>query len=368
MAIIPNARTTTLANLMTDTKALVVSKDVFDICTIGTDFSFDALNPLGYVAQAVPANDAALPAMSLLSSYISSPGAGGANGTFNLALQGAAGGAGAAGTFTVAGGAVTDSLITAIGAGYTANPGLSVAASAGLAGATVLPLMANIVNVARDAQPALGRTKRVGLYPQTYAQRPTFNGKGFDFVYNTNCGLVLAKGGLHPGKVCEPFHEGFLDVLEIITFKADGFPQAGTVSPYNVTGGGGGFQLDGSRAPVARETNAVLGAPIAPGELYTLAKRVRFDVNAGTSTIIGYLGHGGVLVATAQTAGKATAAYGTTTGGSAIVGSQSGSAGTAWHGDIYHVYREYIGISGRTDADVLEVVKRVHERAVSRYA
>lgn len=366
MAVIVNTRTVTMANAMTDTRALVVCKDVFDVATIGTDFSFDPLNPLAWSAAALPATDAQLPAMVLNTAYISAAGSGGANGTFALAISGG-GGAGAAGTFTVAGGAVTDVSITSVGAGYTSNPTIALTASAGLTGASVLPIMADVLNVARDVQPALARTKRIGFYPNTYAARPTFDGKGAKFVNGTTTGMMIGKGGVHPGKVCEPYHEGFVDFVEVVSFKADGFPNASAV-PYNVTGGGGGFSIDGSFRPTARENAALLGGALSVGELYTLGKRVRFNVGAGTSTIIGYLAHGGVVVATAQVAGKATTAYTTATAGTAIVGSQSGSAATAWHGPVYHLYREFIGVSGRSDADVLELVQRIHDRAASRYA
>ncbi|TIP74588.1 MAG: hypothetical protein E5X53_02895 [Mesorhizobium sp.] len=60
-------------------------------------------------------------------------GAGGTNGTFDLAFTGGAG-SGAAGRFVVAGGALTQILMTAPGS-YTVAPNFSFAASAGLAGA-----------------------------------------------------------------------------------------------------------------------------------------------------------------------------------------------------------------------------------------
>ncbi len=68
-------------------------------------------------------------------------GAGGTDGTFALAFTGG-GGTGAAGTFTVAGGVVTQVLITAQGQDYTSAPAVSFAASAGLAGASVIPVIA----------------------------------------------------------------------------------------------------------------------------------------------------------------------------------------------------------------------------------
>lgn len=62
-------------------------------------------------------------------------GSGGTNGQFDLAFSGGAG-AGAAGRFVVAGGAVTSIIITSPGTGYTSAPTISFAASSGLTGAS----------------------------------------------------------------------------------------------------------------------------------------------------------------------------------------------------------------------------------------
>ncbi len=62
-------------------------------------------------------------------------GSGGTNGSFALAFTGG-GGSNAAGTFTVAGGAVTAIFITFPGFSYTSAPTLSFAASSGLTGAS----------------------------------------------------------------------------------------------------------------------------------------------------------------------------------------------------------------------------------------
>ncbi|MER9579387.1 hypothetical protein NKJ48_26930 [Mesorhizobium sp. M0114] len=72
-------------------------------------------------------------------------GSGGANGTFDLAFTGGTG-SGAAGRFVVAGGALTQILITAPGS-YTVAPTLSFAASAGLAGAAAVAVMGRNVDV-----------------------------------------------------------------------------------------------------------------------------------------------------------------------------------------------------------------------------
>lgn len=73
-------------------------------------------------------------------------GAGGTNGTFDLGFAGGGGGVGAAGRFTVVGGALSSVTITAPGSGYTAAPDLSFAASAGLAGAAATAVFGNNVD------------------------------------------------------------------------------------------------------------------------------------------------------------------------------------------------------------------------------
>ncbi|MER9024944.1 hypothetical protein NKI01_20560 [Mesorhizobium sp. M0815] len=72
-------------------------------------------------------------------------GSGGANGTFDLAFAGGTG-SGAAGRFVVAGGALTQILITAPGS-YTVAPTFSFGASAGLAGAAAVAVMGRNVDV-----------------------------------------------------------------------------------------------------------------------------------------------------------------------------------------------------------------------------
>ncbi len=75
---------------------------------------------------------------------ITNAGSGGANGTFALAFSGGTG-SGAAGTFTVAGGGVTDITITNPGA-YTVLPTLSFAASSGLTSAAATLTLEKLAN------------------------------------------------------------------------------------------------------------------------------------------------------------------------------------------------------------------------------
>lgn len=74
---------------------------------------------------------------------ITAAGSGGTDGTFALAFSGGAGTdlIAPTGTFTVSGGAVTAVTITQRGGGYTTAPTISTAASAGLTGATLTPVL-----------------------------------------------------------------------------------------------------------------------------------------------------------------------------------------------------------------------------------
>lgn len=72
-------------------------------------------------------------------------GTGGTNGTFAVAFSGGAG-SGAAATFVVAGGAVTQITITSKGVGYTSAPTMSFAASTGLSGASATAVIAPRTN------------------------------------------------------------------------------------------------------------------------------------------------------------------------------------------------------------------------------
>ncbi|TIS62238.1 hypothetical protein [Mesorhizobium sp.] len=101
-------------------------------------------------------------------------GSGGTNGTFDLAFTGGAG-SGAAGRFVVAGGALTQILITAPGS-YTVGPNFSFAASAGLAGAA--------------AAVVLGKNTDVGEYFWTEVSAGALG------LYNVTAGPVATDTGV----------------------------------------------------------------------------------------------------------------------------------------------------------------------------
>lgn len=98
----------------------------------------------GYTSQSV---------RGLVNPQITVPGTGGANGTFNLAFTGGTG-SGAAGTFTVTGGALTSISITNPGA-YTVKPTLSFAASTGLTSAAATVDLEQLANGVVAALPTV---------------------------------------------------------------------------------------------------------------------------------------------------------------------------------------------------------------------
>lgn len=364
MAIIPNARTITLPNSMTDPKALVACKDELGVATMGTDFIFDALNPACYLGGTLPSVGAAIPNSGILGAIITAGGSGGTDGTFALGISGG-GGSGAVGTFTVTGGTVTDITMTNPGSGYTSNPTFSFSASAGLTGVTTTRQLASLLNLARDVQPALSRTKPVGLFPLGYAAKPVFDGKGIVFDNGTTIALQMAKAGLLPGKVCEPYHEGFVDTFVAISFTAQSYP----VSSLGLFRGSDfGVQFATSGVPQARETGGALGAACPDGKVVTVGKLVRFNVGADTSTMTGYVAVDGQVSVTSGIAGKAPSAFTTGTSGITVIGGSSGSAAASFDGKLHYLYRELVGVSERTDAEVLAAVQAIHDASLARYS
>ncbi len=353
---ITTTRTITYPTDMTDAKALIVCKDALDIATIGADFIFDPLNASSWLAGVLPTPATQIPTGGVLGMTITAAGSGGTDGTFPLTFTGG-GGSGAAATFAVSGGSLTDITMTAFGSGYTSYPGYSFAASAGLTGAAATPAIGSLQNLARDVQPALSRTKNVGLSALTIATRPAFDGKGLAFVNGSTTPMQVVSGQIVQGKIGEPYHESFKDYLEICVFKLTSTPVSGA-GLMVASGGGGGIVCQGGIA-YSKENNAALFSSAIPtGTIVVLAKRVRFPGD-GTSTIKAWLGADLVVTEGAQIAGKATASYSTATTGTYYVGSDTAAAAQAISGSIYYVYRELIGISGRTDADIAAIVARM---------
>ncbi|TJW49385.1 MAG: SGNH/GDSL hydrolase family protein, partial [Mesorhizobium sp.] len=138
------------------------------------------------------------------------PGAGGTNGTFDLAFTGGVG-SGAAGRFVVAGGVLTQILITAPGS-YTVAPAFSFAASAGLAGAA--------------AAVVLGKNADVGEYFWTEVS------SGVLGLYNVTAGPAATDTGIRAATstlVSNVDTIAMLEGLSVPTAKL--VEAAGSVSP-----------------------------------------------------------------------------------------------------------------------------------------
>lgn len=95
---------------------------------------------------------------------ISTPGSGGANGTFALAFTGGTG-TGAAGTFTVTGGAVTAIALTNRGV-YTVAPTLSFAASSGLTSAAATVGLEQLANGVCAIMPTIAERLKAMFLPE----------------------------------------------------------------------------------------------------------------------------------------------------------------------------------------------------------
>ncbi|WP_051960439.1 hypothetical protein [Devosia riboflavina] len=109
----------------------------------------------GFTSQAV---------RGLVDPVITAPGDGGANGTFPLIFTGGTG-SGAAGTFTVTGGALTAIAITNPGS-YTVKPTLTLTNSAGLTGATASVDLEQLANPIMAAIPTVLDRLEAGFIPE----------------------------------------------------------------------------------------------------------------------------------------------------------------------------------------------------------
>ncbi|ESW92916.1 phage tail protein [Mesorhizobium sp. C280B] len=109
----------------------------------------------GYTSQTVS---------GLVFGAITAPGSLGTNGTFALAFTGGTG-SGAAGTFTVAGGALTAVAITNPGS-YTVAPTLSFAASANLVGATATITLEQLANAVVAIMPTICERLKAMFLPE----------------------------------------------------------------------------------------------------------------------------------------------------------------------------------------------------------
>lgn len=148
--------------------------------------------------------------LGIIGSGAVTAGAGGANGTFDLTFTGGTG-SGGAGRFVVAGGVLTQILITAPGS-YTVAPSFSFAASAGLTGAS--------------AAVVLGRNVDVGEYFWTEASA------GMLGLYNVAAGPVATDTGVRAATAAMVFNVDRIMMLEGMGIATAKCVEAnGSVSP-----------------------------------------------------------------------------------------------------------------------------------------
>ncbi|MCV3209241.1 hypothetical protein OHD62_23800 [Mesorhizobium sp. YC-39] len=170
-------------------------------------------------------------------------GASGTNGTFDLAFAGGTG-SGAAGRFVVAGGALTQILITAPGS-YTVAPSFSFAASAGLTGAS--------------AAVVLGRNVDVGEYFWTEVSAGVLG------LHNVTVGPAAVDTGIRAATAA---------LIALIDSR--------TVGPTPLTGAGGVasgnvYYWPGSLAAVDEYVSALPVAMSALGTLRVVVSKVEGD-------------------------------------------------------------------------------------------
>lgn len=170
-------------------------------------------------------------------------GAGGTNGIFDLAFAGGTG-SGAAGRFVVAGGALTQILITAPGS-YTVAPSFSFTASAGLAGAS--------------AAVVLGRNVDVGEYFWTEVSA------GIMGMYQVTAGPVAVDTGVRASAA---------EVISLVGSR--------TVGPTVLTGAGSAasanvYYWPGSLATVDEYVTALPVAMSASGVVRVVVSTVEDD-------------------------------------------------------------------------------------------
>lgn len=126
--------------------AATIANIVGDGATTGVAVFLQAGELLGYTPRLLAAPGFTSQSATGVSALtIANPGSGYANGTFALTATGG-GGAGFAGSATVAGGVITSVTVTSPGAGYTTAPTISLAALTGGTGGSVTAAIAPVGN------------------------------------------------------------------------------------------------------------------------------------------------------------------------------------------------------------------------------
>ena len=139
-------------NLASTTKLHRATQIITDIGSAGLMLLYTGAPPAGPDITATGtllvtlplASVAAVASYAVQTTSVAAAGTGGTNGTYALTFTGG-GGSGATGYFTVATGSINLVIITAPGSGYTSAPTISGFTTAGLVGASVLPVMTGLL-------------------------------------------------------------------------------------------------------------------------------------------------------------------------------------------------------------------------------
>lgn len=212
----------------------------------------------------------------------------------------------------------------------------------------------SLVNLARDVQPAItmqgeagGRTAITTLVPSATASAATFNGKGLAFANASSTGHVVKRAGAADYLVANPVSEGFVDFCETVWLTATSLKT--NTSPYSRTGSAGYVQ-NVAGTYYSRESAAVTAA-LPTATPIMLAKIVRFNVGAATTSVRIGAGATGAFALGAAVAGTQPASYPTATNLQTFVGSFDGGSGSTLTGTVHRVTRQFA--TGWTDAELI---------------
>lgn len=217
-------------------------------------------------------------------------GSGGTNGTFALGFSGGSI-SGAAGTFTVAGGAVTAINITNPGLGSgTTPPTLSFTASAGLTGASATAVVGNLI----AAQKTYWALSADGSYLQLYQNdgtatpavvaRATLTAKAITDLMALQLGvplsatrLTVASGSVTPSEYRSYTFANATTYEHVVRVKADGLPFGQLIC--NLAGAAYTVNFDMVNGRVASQS----GANLVSASVVALGSGV-FDLKAKVTT------------------------------------------------------------------------------------
>lgn len=362
--------------MMTDPKMLVLSPDVAGVACKATDFIFDFSQAACYRTGVLPATNAEIETGGeTIGVSIKSQGTtAAADGSYTIVWFPSTPGDGSlSAKAVVQGGKLVGIDIVNPGAGLvSSNRAIDWGATAGFSSNPSVDFHhTQFRNLARNQQSTIklpvepaGRLGARGLFSNKYTgsgggsgSLPVFDGKGIKFTKDMTQGLFLTGsfgprtiGTIAQARPGEPQAEGFIDYLETVWCRNTAFN--GNTSPWCANDGRGGFQMFASGEIYERGAGvSIIPAPPL-NTLVMVALLRRFDVGANTQTLYPFYGVGSGVTALASKTGKVPTAY-NSNGLGEYVGSMDGSAAAAMTGTIYRMTREYSGIAGFTNGEVL---------------